>query len=903
MMPERWKQVDQLLQGATERGPAERDAFLAEACGDDDELRREVESLLGLRERAESFSETTPAEVSDDSQPGGDPRAGQMVGHYRVERKLGAGGMGVVYLARDTQLGRPAALKLLQTELTQDAGRVRRFRQEARAASSLNHPNILTIYKVGQATIHDADTHYIAAEYVDGRTLREQCNAGGLVLGAALDLLIQVAGALSAAHEAGIVHRDIKPDNIMLRKDGLVKVLDFGLAKLTEQAPPPPSASHAFITTQPGVVMGTVRYMSPEQARGLEVDCRSDLFSLGVVMYELLTGHAPFEGETTGDVLVALLGGEPRPLARYVAKLPEALQGIVTRALAKAVEQRYQTARELGEDLKRLKEELEFAAKLKGRTGSRDDILTLSVGSPTTSADQTTFATRQAIAPVTARFSVLRGLRLRYGIVLAVALALALALFAAGNWKRWLSPRGDAIDSVAVLPFANVGGDTQVEYLPDGITESLITSLTQLPSLRVMSRSIVFTYKGREVDPRQVGDALKVRAVVTGRVQRHGDWLIIHVELVDATTGAQLWGERYHKLFTDLLTVQEDIAREITDALRLRLSRDERSQLAKRYTQNAEANELYMEGIYHWNKRTADGMQKSVESFLQAIDKDHNYALAYVGLADAYATQGSYHIKQPREVMPKAKEAVEKALSIDEHLAQAHASMGKILTDYFWDPARAQREFQRAIELKPNYPNSHHWYSTLLAHLGRYDEAISEANRAMELDNFSPVTGTQLGHVLYRARRYDQAIQALQKTLDLEPNFAAARYYLGLCYLMQGRRDEAAAMFEKALVTVPNTPDFIALLGYTHAAAGRRDQAQRRMAELTEVAKGRYVAPFHYAMIHLGLGERDLAFNLLEKCNEECDPWLRGLKTDPLFGALSADPRFVELMRRAGLAP
>jgi tetratricopeptide (TPR) repeat protein len=349
--------------------------------------------------------------------------------------------------------------------------------------------------------------------------------------------------------------------------------------------------------------------------------------------------------------------------------------------------------------------------------------------------------------------------------------------------------------------------------------------------------------------------------------------------------------------------VQEEIAREIAEALRLRLSGDEQRQLAKRYTQNNEAYQLYLKGRYHWNKRTGEGMRKSVESYNQAIEKDGDFALAYVGLADAYATLGSYHVMRSRDVLPLAREAAAKALSIDESLAEAHASMGKILTDYYGEWAQAEREFQRAIDLKPNYPNSHHWYSTLLARLGRFDDAVGEANRALELDSFSPVTGTQVGNVLYLARRYDQAIAALRKPLDLEPNFAPAHYYLGLCYLMQERRDEAAAEFEKALAIVPNTPDFIALLGYTNAVAGRRDQAQHRLEELNEVAKRRYVAPLNYAAIYIGLGERDLAFKLLENCNEECAPWLRGLKIDPLFDSLCADPRFAGVMRRAGLAP
>jgi len=399
-----------------------------------------------------------------------------------------------------------------------------------------------------------------------------------------------------------------------------------------------------------------------------------------------------------------------------------------------------------------------------------------------------------------------------------------------------------------------------------------------------------------------VGEALQVRSIVTGRVQRLGDLLVINVELVDTATGAQLWGDQYQRPFADLLIVQEDITREITDALRLHLSGDERRQLAKRYTQNPEALKLYLEGRHYWNRRTAEGMQKSVDSYTEAIKRDDKYALAYVGLADAYATLGSYHLRPPREALPLAKEAAEKALSIDEGLAEAHASMGKILTDYYWDWPRAEREFQRAIDLGPSYANSHHWYSTLLAHLGRFDEAISEANRALDLDYFSPATGAQVGQILYRARRYDQAIASLRKAIDLEPNFSASHYYLGLCYLMQEKRDDAETEFKKALVISPNVPDFIALLGYTNAMAGRRDQARRYLAELkeVEVAKRRYVPPFNYATIYAGLGEMDQAFKFLEKSEEERDPWLRGMKTDPLFDVLRKDPRFDGLMRRAG---
>nr|MDQ3013135.1 tetratricopeptide repeat protein [Acidobacteriota bacterium] len=696
---------------------------------------------------------------------------------------------------------------------------------------------------------------------------------------------------------------------------------DFGLAKLTEQALRPGVGFHARVTTQPGVVMGTVGYMSPEQARGLDVDGRSDLFSLGVVMYELLTGHAPFEGETTADVLAALISGEPRPLIRYAVNLPVALQQIVARALAKPVEDRYQTAREISNDLKKLKEDLEFAARLNGHAGSKDDILTMTVGARTNAAEQITFATRQIdqlIGPgaaaaqatletrrvntlETSRFTALRGWFHRHRTAV-VLIALAFAVLALVYWRQAFVPRGNAIDSVAVMPFVNIGNDPQMEYLPDGITESLINSLTKIPSLRVTSRGAAFAYKGRDADPRQLGEAFQVRAVITGRVQRQGDGLIIRVELADATSGAHLWGDLYQHPFTDLVAMQEEIAREIADALRLRLSGSDQRQLAKRYTQNTEAFQLYFKGLYQWNKRSADGLLKSREFFLQAIEKDPGFALAHVGLADAYSTLGSYHIRPPREVLPLARQSAEQALIIDPQLAEAHASLGKILTDYYWEYARAESELRRSLELNPNYASARRWYAVLLASLGRFDEAVSEARLAVNLD-LSPVASTELGNVLYRARRYDEAIAVLRKTLDIEPNFVSARAFLGLCYSMRERHEEALAESQKVLATVPNYPDFVALTGCVHARAGQRDQARRYLRELDTLAKRVYVSPSPFSGIYAALGEKDAAFEWLERCYVERAATIRALKTDPLCDSLRQDPRFDSLLLRAGFTP
>ncbi len=851
-------------------------------------------------------SDTTPADQTKPIAPPAELQPGRMIGRYRIERRLGAGGMGVVYLAQDTRLGRPVALKLLPSNLTNDTARVHRFQQEARAASALNHPTIITIYEVGQTAPEDGGAYFIATEFVDGLTLREQCQRGGLKLSAAIETLIQVAGALAAAHEAGIVHRDIKPENVMLRHDGLVKVLDFGLAKLTEQALRPSSTDFARVTTQPGMVMGTISYMSPEQARGLDVDARSDLFSLGVVMYELLTGCVPFTGETTGDVMVALLSGEPRPLERYAPRLSpvlDALQQIVNRALAKQPELRYPSAQEVGDDLKRLKAELEFTARVKKRSISSDSILTMTVGAAVSAEEQTTFATRLAAKQNTARLGARHTRRHWPGQKYALAFA-ALTLLTAGiiwGW-RWFTPQNTTIDSIAVLPFANVGDDARTEYLPDGITESLIDNLYLLPALRVMARSTVFVYKGRNPDPRQVGAALKVKAVVTGRVQRQGELLIIRVELVDTKDGARLWSNLYQRPAADLLKVQEEITHEITEALRRRLSNDEERQIAKRYTRNTEAYSLYLQGRYQWNKRSGEGMRRSIEFFQQAIQLDSGFALAYVGLADARATLGSYHLEPPPKVLPLAREAAEQALALDEQLAEAHASLGKIFTDYYWDWARAENELRRALELNPNDANARRWYSVLLASVGRFDESIGEARRAVELD-LSPVASTELGNVLYRARRYDEAVAVLRKTLDVEPNYVSARAYLALCYSLLGRHEEAQAEAKRTLAAVPDYPDFVSLVGLTYARAGQRDQAHPYVQKLNDLARRVYVSPSAFSGIYASLGKKDAALKWLEKCYVERAATMRAIKTDPMCDPVRQDTRFDSLLRRVGFTP
>ncbi|HYO91857.1 MAG TPA: protein kinase, partial [Pyrinomonadaceae bacterium] len=549
---------------------------------------------------------------------------GTFLGRYEIRSLLGIGGMGEVYLAQDTQLDRTVALKILPLDLARDQLRMRRFIQEAKSASALNHPNIITIYEVGEAE----DTHFIATEFVDGGTLRQRINGEKLSVDESLEIAVQVASALQAAHEAGIVHRDIKPDNIMLRRDGYVKVLDFGLAKLTEKSNErllsAPEAM-TLVNTEPGLVVGTVSYMSPEQARGLIVDTRSDIWSLGVVIYQMLTGHEPFEAETPTDQIVSIIERQPPPISFYTEGVPVEVERIILRALAKDRGDRYQTIQAMLDELRQARRRLAFQTEL-NRSMSAGE-LNLSHLTSKTSGHQVTLSDEDRhAAPATAK--------------------------TASSIAKRRRPRKKVIDSIAILPLMNVGGDPNTEYLSDGITESIINSLSRLPRLRVMARSTVFRYKGRDADPREVGDELGVRAILTGRLQLFGDRLMIATELVDAFDGAQLWGEQYNRRLSDIFAVQDEIAHEISEKLQLKLTGEEKRRLTKRYTDDTEAYHLYLKGRYFWNKRSRDSLEKGLDFFKKAIEADASYALAYSGLADSYALLGV--ALPPRDAFPRA---------------------------------------------------------------------------------------------------------------------------------------------------------------------------------------------------------------------------------------------------------
>ncbi len=768
--------------------------------------------------------------------------------------------MGEVWLAEDARLGRKLALKVLPADFTTDAARVARFEQEARAASALNHPGIITIYEIGE----EDGIHFIATEFIEGRTLRQALSGEGIGLGEALEIATQIAGALQVAHEAGITHRDIKPENVMLRPDGYVKVLDFGLAKLTEKSSEiidTEAATRIRNPTDPGTVMGTVSYMSPEQARGLKVDARSDIFSLGVVLYEMLAGRLPFDGQTASDVLAAILTSEPAPLSSVIPELPPELVASLVKALRKDIDGRYQSIKGFLNDLKLAKNRLDFAAQL---AVDRSQPFKRSI-------DEITDA-----ATVELTSGELRGLPTVHR-----------------QTKGRSYSSGKAIDSLAILPLANAGNDADMEYLSDGITESIINSLSQLPQLRVVPRSTVFRYKGSEIDPQSVGAELKVRAVMTGRVLQLGDSLIVKTELVDVAKQSQLWGEQYRRKLTDIFELQEEISREISSKLRLQLSGEEKQKLIKRYTDDTEAYHLYLKGRYYNNKRTPEWIRKGIEHFQEAIDLDPNYAVAYAGLADSYAFLASSTGGQPpRETYPIAKAAAMKALDLDDTLGEAHCSLGFFHLLYDWDASAAEREYRRAIELSPNYANAYDGYGFYLKATGQHDDAIRSCQRALELDPLSLFVQLSLGWAYYFARRHDEALKQSRKVMEMDPNFGFAHWHAGMNYIQKRMYDEAIESFKKAINLTGAVPTFISYLGHSYARRGRERDARQMLAQLESLSKRQYVSSYFRAMIYLGLDDLQKTFEWLDRTFEERSGFLAFIRVEPMLDPLRGDARF-----------
>ena len=801
--------------------------------------------------------------------------ANTTLAHYRIVAKLGAGGMGEVWLAEDSRLKRKVALKVLPESIARDRDRLRRFEQEAFAASALNHPNILTIHEFGV----EGETHFLSTEFIDGETLRARLQRGPLSLNEALDIAVQTAQALVAAHQANIIHRDIKPENVMLRKDGILKVLDFGLAKLVEPARLDPEAeTRKPALTQAGTVMGTVAYMSPEQARGKTVDARTDIFGLGVMLYEMLTRRQPFTGETVNHIIVAILEHEPPPLA---SDAPAELTRIVSQALAKKVEERYSSAQAMLADLKKLQMRLLMESEYKRESADNesDEVQTLMSQQTTAAAPEALATAAGSAQPTASNKPKAQKWWMAAGLSLLVVVS---GYFAYHSF----TPNSQLIESIAVLPFENASGNTELEYLSDGVSESVIDRLSQLPQLKVIARSSSFRYRGPNLDLKQIADSLGVHALVTGRVVKRGDGYVIRVDVTDVRENKQLWGENFTRKAADVQVLQTDIAREIAENLRLRLSGTQAQQLANQGTANPQAYELLLKGRSYFARSGRENRDKAIEHYQQAVSLDPKYALAYAELAEVYGSNRQHEAKRLA--------AASKALELDPNLAQAHFALAQIKFDN-WEWEDAGRGYRRAIELNPNLPQSHIRYSAYLLLMKRYDEAVAEAKRTRELDPLTLVVKWSVADFLYAARRYDEAGEEFRKTLELNPDSAHGHYRLGDFYMAKGRYSEAIAAYRESVSLSGGRYEIS--LANALARSGEHAKAEEILRRVDLKTVDWYGLPVLYA----SLNKRDEAFALLEKAFSERYPNLPYVSADPMYDSLRSDPRFQDLLRRIRL--
>ena len=767
---------------------------------------------------------------------------GQTISHYKILEKLGQGGMGVVYKAQDTKLDRIVALKFLPSQFAVDATERIHFLQEARAASALNHPNVCHINAIEE---HEGQ-QFIDMEFVDGLRLRDLIPIANLE--DALAYAIQISEALTEAHSKGIVHRDVKPENIMVTREGRIKVMDFGLAKLKGGGK----------LTRVGLTVGTITYMSPEQAQGNIVDHRTDIWSLGIVLYEMVAGEAPFRGDYDQAIIYQVLNTEPKPLSSHRPDVPARYEQIVMKALRKNPAERYQQAADVFTDLKRTS------------TGERS----------------------ASIAASTVKQPFVRRRSTRTSAAAIVLLAAGIGVYLI--WGRGAEP----LDSIAVLPFVNAAGDSTAEYISDGVTEGLINSLSQFPNLKVMSRSAVFRFKGGAADPQEVGRALHVRAVLTGRLAQRGEDLSVNAELVDVADNSHLWGEQYRMNSLDLLTIEERISKAIFMNLRLRLSGEEDQRLRKRLTDNPEAYKSYLKGRYHWNKRTKEGLATSIQFYTAALEQDPTYALAYSGLAEAYGLLNVYGISPARESFPKAEAAAHRALEIDETVADAHTALAYAHFQFDWDWNAAEREFRRGLELNPNSSTGHHWYAEYLIFMGRGDQAMVEISRAQSLDPLSLIIGTDKGWFYYLMHKSDSALAQLHKVVELDSNFWSAHFCLGETFEQQGLYNKAIGEYERAVSLARGGPPLMGL-GRSYALSGRKEDARRIIKQMLSSGDPD-VQSAGLAIVEAALGENKTALDWLDKAYEAKHVVISYMKIHPFFDPLRNEPRFQAMMRKIG---
>jgi serine/threonine-protein kinase len=858
-MRDRSQKIEELFRAALVLEPDRRAAFLSQACGSDSELRAEIELLFKSHNKSNSQTDSGHASESQAE------IAPILLSHYRIRNRLGTGGMGEVYLADDLRLERRVAIKLIAQNKQLDENLRMRLLREARAAAKLNHPNICSIYEFGTEQGHS----FIAMQYVEGESLADRIKLKPPNLRQSIDIAIQITDALAEAHAQGIVHRDIKPQNVMVTPKGQVKILDFGVAKVTPDFQGE-EATTQILLTQSGTVVGTVPYMSPEQIRAEPIDLRSDIFSFGVTLYELLAGRHPFAGASPEAVASNILTQEPPPLARFATKIPAELERIVRKCLEKDKVKRYQSAREVAIDLRKLPRKLFYSS-----SSSTQPISDYVNG---------------------------REFRLRVRTVLVLSIVV-LVLAALAAYLIFWPPekRTVTINSIAVLPFNTVASDEDTEYISDGITDDLIDSLSQIPGLKVMSRNTVFRYRNQDIDASEVARLLRVKAILAGRFIKHGERLSISAELVDARDGSHIWGQQYNRRYSDIMAVQEEIAREITSNLRFKLTGELEKRFVGRKTSNTEAYQNYLKGKYYTDKLTEDGLRKGIDYFNRAISLDPSYADAHNAIANSYILMSDW-LLAPKEAITKAKEEVAEALALDGDSADVRATLGIISHIYDWDWPRAEDEFKRAIQLNQNSFNAHEAYYTYLISVGRFEEALAEARLTLEIDPLSIGSHTGLAGVYYYFGHYDEAIDELKRTLEMNQDFWVARALLGLCYERIGKREEAISELQRATQLEDKITGPLAALGQAYAVTGRKVEALRVIDELRERAQRSYVPPYYSAIVYMGLGDINRGFEWLERSYEDRNYQLTRLMVNPQLEGVRSDPRFLSLARRIGLA-
>jgi serine/threonine-protein kinase len=856
MTPERWKQIDQIFEAALELSIDKRSGFLEQACAGDDELRKEVETLLSSDLRAGSTIDGSPKLIAANlvAQSKSKLSGVLLTGRYQIISPLGAGGMGEVYRAKDLRLDREVAIKVLPEHLAANPKALSRFEREAKAVAALSHPNILSIFDFES----DHDVWFAVMELLEGETLRQHMK-NRLPHDEATRIAEAIAEGLCGAHSKGVIHRDLKPENISITSDGHVKILDFGLAQLKSETYKSELSSAATESqlTQAGMVMGTIPYMSPEQVRCDQIDVRTDIFSFGSMFYEMLSGKHAFSRKTQAETIAAILNENPPNLLDSDSTIPIVLNQIVQQCVQKNPDQRFQTSRDL-------------AAALKSAS--------------------TVTTVHETAAPT---FSFLKWPAL-----------FLLALTIIGSSIYLFLTRNKAFHSVAVLPFTNASENTETEYLSDGISESILTNISQLPNLKVMARDTVFTYKNQQVDPRKVGQDLNVEAVVTGRVLQHGDTLVIYAHLVNVKDGTELWGQQFNRKITDVIAIQEEISREISNNLRLELTGEQQKLISKHPTENSEAYQLYLKGRYHWYKFTLEDYEKSIQYFQQAIQKDPNYALAYAGLSTTYTSMAFEGYSPPGTLCNEARAATKKVNELDSSLAEAHQARAVVAVGCDWDLATSIIEYRQAIKLNSNLYYSRRFLAYVLRNQGHWNEAIAQGREAQESDPLSAETTYAFGSTYYWAGQYDKAIEQYKKAIDLDSNFAKAYDGLADAYARKKMYREAIVE-EQEYLRLARDEEGAEILGKDFEMYGyqkaKQHQFERALQFYEEVIEEQYVSPIYFVIIYAQLNQRDQAFIWLEKAYQERAPWLVSLKTDPQLENLRSDPRFADLAKRIGL--